>query len=97
MGIKFFIIIYTYFFKKPIDYFFFNDIISSIKILYKKSEGVIMKKEEYNLENNIKVNQTEKINIAIEPGLKKSFKIKCIENNTEMSKVLKNFIYEYIK
>lgn len=56
-----------------------------------------MKKEECISENNIKVNQTEKINIAIEPGLKKSFKIKCIENNTEMSKVLKSFIYEYIK
>lgn len=56
-----------------------------------------MKKEECISENNIRVNQTEKINIAIEPELKKSFKIKCIENNTEMSKVLKNFIYEYIK
>lgn len=51
-----------------------------------------MKKEE----NKTKINQTEKINIAIEPDLKKSFKIKCVENNTEMSKVLKEFIYMYI-
>ena len=49
------------------------------------------------LKENGKVNQIEKINIAIEPELKKSFKIKCIQNNTEMSKVLKEFIQEYIK
>lgn len=47
-------------------------------------------------ENKVKTNQIEKINIAIEPELKKSFKIKCIENNTEMSKVLKEFIYIYV-
>ena len=55
-----------------------------------------MEKRE-NINKNIKENQVEKINIAIEPNLKKSFKIKCIENNTEMSKVLKEFIQDYIK
>ena len=39
---------------------------------------------------------TEKINIVIDPELKKSFNIKCIENHTNMSKVLKSFIKAYI-
>ena len=54
-------------------------------------------KETNNKINQIeKINQTEKINIAIEPELKKNFKIRCIQNNTEMSKVLKDFIHTYV-
>lgn len=48
------------------------------------------------IDKNEKNNLTKKIIIAIEPELKKSFKIKCVENNTEMSKVLKEFINNYI-
>lgn len=41
-------------------------------------------------------NTQEKINIAIESELKREFNIKCIENGTNMSKVLKSFIKEYV-
>ena len=41
-------------------------------------------------------NIQEKINIVIEPELKKQFNIKCIENGTNMSKALKSFIKEYV-
>lgn len=42
-------------------------------------------------------NTTDKINIVIDSELKKQFNIKCIENGTDMSKVLKSFIKEYIR
>lgn len=42
-------------------------------------------------------NTTDKINIVIDSDLKKQFNIKCIENGTDMSKVLKSFIKEYVR
>lgn len=44
----------------------------------------------------MKKDTSEKINIVIDPELKKEFNIKCIENHTNMSKVLKSFIKEYV-
>ena len=44
----------------------------------------------------MKKDTPEKINIVIDTQLKQEFNIKCIENHTNMSKVLKNFIKEYI-
>lgn len=45
----------------------------------------------------MKKNTTDKINIVIDSELKMQFNIKCIKNGTDMSKVLKSFIKEYIR
>lgn len=51
------------------------------------------------VENTVKkiINEDDRINIKINSKLKKEFNIKCIKNDTTMSKVLKEFIREYIK
>ena len=40
--------------------------------------------------------EEDKIIILIDPEVKKKFQIRCIENGTNMSTVLRNFIYRYI-
>lgn len=47
--------------------------------------------------NKKKEKQDNTFNMQINSVLKKQFNIKCIENNTTMSKVLKNYIEDYIK
>lgn len=44
----------------------------------------------------MKKNNVDKINFVIDSELKKEFNIKCINNKTTMSKVLKAFINEYV-
>lgn len=44
----------------------------------------------------MKKNNVDKINFVIDSELKKEFNIKCINNKTTMSKVLKSFINEYV-
>ena len=41
--------------------------------------------------------QDNTFNMLISSDLKRQFNIKCIENNTRMSKVLKEYIEEYIR
>lgn len=48
-------------------------------------------------ENRKKEKQDNTFNMQINSILKKQFNIKCIENNTTMSKVLKDYIENYIK
>lgn len=42
-------------------------------------------------------NEDSTFNMRIDSELKKQFNIKCIENNTQMSKEIKKFIKEYLK
>lgn len=58
---------------------------------------------EKNLEKNLdkevqkeKKMQDDTFNMVINSELKKQFNIKCIENNTMMSKVLKDYIEIYV-
>lgn len=42
-------------------------------------------------------NDMTTFNMKISAKLKKEFNIKCIENNTSMAKILKEYIKQYIK
>ena len=41
--------------------------------------------------------QNDTFNMTINSELKKQFNIKCIENNTMMARVLKDFIKKYVE
>lgn len=58
-----------------------------------------MESQKYCIENRNKKKekQDNTFNMQINSILKKQFNIKCIENNTTMSKVLKDYIENYIK
>lgn len=54
-----------------------------------KSEVMCNKKD--------KEKQDDTFNMTINSELKKKFNIKCIENNTMMARVLKEFIKNYVE
>lgn len=50
-----------------------------------------------NYKKTDKEKKDEQITIPLKPSIKKQFRIKCIENNEKMSKVIQDFVEEYIE